>query len=302
MNELLETTHRRRLVFASAIATLIALLSIRFFLIPYLTNKPFVAIDEIAALIIDNLLVALISSMVVTFLVLWLVPPSRRNTAIEVVEPQRMREVLQEAHKGTHEWWYRGAIGRHFRTSTLPQLAREAKAEKISKRIHLLVLDPRLANKYFALTRTRLTVEEKNKSWTEESIKLEIYATILTTYAFKATEPSLEIEVGLLNTLSVYRVDLSSKLALITTEGIKDSAIKCDENSFYYQTYREDLLLSFQQSTALPTNVKGIPLEKLNVSLTKVLLNELGINNNDLSDKNIEEIINKIQKVRNPYE
>lgn len=301
MNELFDTAHRRRLVFSSAIATIIALASTRFFLIPYITNEPFPSFGEIIILVLDNLLVALISSTILAALVLWLVPPFKKSAAIEVIEPLKIREVLQEARKGTNEWWYRGAIGRHFRSVTLTELAKEARLEKAPKRIYLLLLDPLLVHKYFSLNRSRLTIAEKDRPWTEELMKIEIYATILTTYSYKATEPSLEITVGLLSTLSVHRIDLSSRIAVITSEGSKDSALRCDESSFHYKTYREDLLLSLQQARVLPAHVKGVALEQLSVANVKKILLDLGFESHGMTDKNIEEIISKTRKARNPY-
>ena len=88
----------------------------------------------------DDLIAALVATLAIAALLLWLTPPALSSAEVEVIEPWRIGEVLQEAHVQTSEWWYRGHSGRHFRSVTLPQLATDARNENVTKTVFILLL------------------------------------------------------------------------------------------------------------------------------------------------------------------
>jgi len=301
-SELFDTGYRRRIFFGSAIAGLVALVSLRFFVLHRFGGQT-LPLPNILSSIIDNLLVALIASIAVTALVIWLTPPVMKTAVMEVVEPFRIRETLHQALDRTDEWWYRGHSGRHFRAVTLPQLAADARAGNVSKKVFLLILNPTRSEtcSYYALYRQRLRSAKRDKPWTPERVLIELNVTIVVAYAWKAQEPSLDIVVALIDTVSLFRIDLSSRLALITKEEPQEPALRCDEGTFFYKSFREDLLSSLQQARVLPKDINGIPLEQLSIEGVKDLLNKLGLENQNLSDQAISEIITLAKKAENPY-
>jgi len=301
LNELLVSKYRRRAFMAGGLVTLFALFCLRFYIIPYFSGAEIPAIASILDSIVDKLFVALTASIIVTALVAWLTPPSNYAAVMEVVDAYKIQDTLEEAQRNTHEWWYRGAIGRHFRCATLPNLVSEAKKRVIVIKAVVLILDPTKGIEYFRLNRARLQLASKNKNWTVESIQRELYATIVSIYAVKAKEPSLDITIGLLSALGVFRIDLSSRVALVTTEGQKDPALRCDEGTLFYKSFREDLNLSLQQARILPNNVKGVLVEELDATVLKTLLGDLGFADNGLDVDALNDIINLVKGGENPY-
>lgn len=297
----LSDKYRRRIFFGSSILAIFILLILRNFLIPYLVGSPIPELPTVIYSIIDNLFTALVASVIVSLLVMWLIPPLGVTAETELIESFRIREELEEARHQTHEWWYKGAIGRHFRSVTLPYLARSSKDENITIKINVLLLNPNKGSEYFNLHRTRLVSSEKNKYWTPDIFQKELIATILSIYSTKATYPSIEITLGFMEALSVFRVDMSPKMALLTTEGHQDPAIKCKAGSHLYKSLREDFSLNLQQAWVLPSNIKGIPAKEFDVAKVKNILGELGILEHQLTDSAINEIINLVRKSKDPY-
>jgi hypothetical protein len=305
--ELIETKYRRRLLIGSATVAIIALMSMRFFIIPYLTGQEMPSLSNILYSILDNLLVALIASITVTFLGIWLTPPGKETAVIETIEPSKIRETLNEAYRTTDEWWYRGAVGRHFRTVTLSTLADHARAERVTKKIYLLMVDPRKSDTYFEMSRARPKLSS-SKLMSLQGLKEELYATLVSVYFKAAEEVLLEITVGLLDTVGVYRVDLSKEVALITTEGSQDFGLRCYSGSSFYKYYREDLNLSLRQANRL--SIKGTindVVPQLNVDNVEKLLKEQLVDENgssvlpDNTSVSLKSIIDRVQKQKNPY-
>ena len=132
-------------------------------------------------------------------------------------------------------------------------------------------------------------------------MQLELNATIISAYAWQAQEPALDINVALIDTVSLFRIDLSSRLALITKEDPRELALKYNKGSLFYKSYLEDLRMHFRQACQIPKSVQGVPLKNLNIDNVKSLMSVLGLDNQNLSDTQISEIISLAQKAENPY-
>lgn len=301
--DLLSTKYHRRILFASGIAALLAIGSLRFFIIPYFTKQPIQDLPSIISSILDSLMVALISSMVITALVLWLIPPSRQKALVKIIQPFELKDTLADALVQTTEFWYKGHTARWFRSITLPQLASDARSENVSKIIYLTILDPSNTRvcEYYAQYRQRLRSASKNDPWTAKRTRIELLATILSVYVWQSQEPSLNITIALTDKVSHFRVDLTSSMAIITKEDSREPALSCDSGSLFYRSYREDVLMSFQQSRQLPRNVKALSFSDMNNNNTKDLLNELNLDTSDFTDRDIAEIISLAKRPENPY-
>jgi hypothetical protein len=295
--------YQKRLLYGSSFLAFASLMIARFFMIPYLAGKPIEGIISIIYTIIDNLLVALVTSISITLLLLWLTPPNIESAIMEVVEPPRISEILKRGRNRAMEYWYKGNTGRYFRAITLPELAREARLDNSTKNVFLLILDPtnRDACEYYALFRQRLRSAEKEIFWSGKRVQCELNATILSAYAWKTQEPALNIKVALVNIVSLFRIDFSSNLVLITREDERQPALMCETSSLFYKSYREDLFVSFQQARVLPDNIKGIPLQSLDIRSVRDLIFDLDLSGQELSDSDINSIINMAKKAKSPY-
>lgn len=299
---LLTNKYRRRIFFASGITALVALVSMRFFIIPYFANQPVQDFSSIINAILDNLMVALVSGISVTALILWLTPPDLRKADVEVIESAELKNVLSEALKQTSEFWYAGHTARWTCSVTLRQLKSEAELEGVSKKIHITILDPTdlKACQRYAKLRNRLQIEKEPVSSLEAKHQLELYSTIVSAYVWRTEAPLLDIEIGLSDKVSIFRVDLSSNAAIVTTPGTRKPALKFSSGSTFYKLFREEVILNHLQSRLLPLNVIGVPFKQLDIDNTRRLLTSL-IPNLDLDDREIEEIIRIAKKAENPY-
>src|SRR3712207_3631884 len=94
---LLVSKYRRRTFYFLAVLICILLGSARFLALPRLSKEETSSVSTITGNILDNLLAAAIVSIAVTTLILWLMPPTGGTAVMEVVEPVRIKETLQEA-------------------------------------------------------------------------------------------------------------------------------------------------------------------------------------------------------------
>ena len=303
MEHSIETRYRQRIFLGSAALAGVVLLLLRFYVIPGISGGEMPTWEVILIDIVDNLLAAVIAAFGIALILKWAIPQPVKTAKMEVVEPFRIRETLQEALTKTDEWWYRGQTGRHFRSATLPKLAFDARNENTSKSVYLLILDPTSAEtcECYALYRQSIRSAKKDKVWTAERTRIELNATIVSAYAWKTKEPLLEVTVGLTSTVPLFRYDFSSRLALVTREDPQEPALRCDENTFFYRAFREDLRMSLQQSKILSNNLKFYPLEQITIQNTRELLTFLGLDNQNLNEESVREIISLVKKAENPY-
>jgi hypothetical protein len=141
----------------------------------------------------------------------------------------------------------------------------------------------------------------KGFPWTQQQVRKELLATIVSAYCWNEEEPLLEVTVALKNYCSLVRVDLGSRLALITTEDAKDPAIKCMAGSFYYNVFREDLRASLGQARELDRTANGVNFADLNPQSTRILLEGIGLRTDDLDDSDLAYISKTAQKPEDPY-
>jgi hypothetical protein len=131
---------------------------------------------------------------------------------------------------------------------------------------------------------------------------LDLLATIIAAYTWRAEEPLLDVEVGLHKTFSLLRIDLSSHSAVITKEDPLEPALKCDVGSFFYDSFLEDLRLTLQQARRLPKGAIGTSRAQLTAADVQRLLDELGLQfPQALVAQDFENIIAKVKDAQNPY-
>lgn len=303
MDEFLKTPYHKRIFFGGMVLAIVTLLLIRFLLLPVFGKQAIPSFQEVILSLTDSLLVAVVTTVVGAVVVLWTIPPVMHKSKIEVIDPAQIKQALDTAYGDTELWWYRGNTARHLRSVTLPTLASIARNTNLSKEINIQILDPTnlIACESYAVHRQRLRSATKSKPWTADRVRIELNATIVAAYYFKAQVPSLHITIGLLDKVSIFRIDLSSKLLVMTKEGREEPALRCDSGTFFYNSFREDLVVSYKQSKLLPTMVKLDAFSKLQARHIQQLLKELGLDKQKLSEDDFREILSLVEKQENPY-
>jgi hypothetical protein len=132
-------------------------------------------------------------------------------------------------------------------------------------------------------------------------VRAELLATIVAAYAWRSKEPLLELTVALHRNISLFRVDMSSSLLLITKEDSREPALRCDAGTFFYNAYRQDLRMSRDQADILPDSVLFDHKQKHAKQNVAKLINDLGLETLKLSDSILEDIVKRVEDGTNPY-
>lgn len=302
--DLTRSQSRRRLFFLTAGLALFALVMLRFVVLPWVTGTQAPGFTAALASTLDSLSVAVASSIALGSLLYWLGAGRLPPAEMTVIESREIAETLDRALEGTSEWWYRGHTGRHLRSVTLPALARQARGQNRTIAVSIQVLDPSdpQACEYYATYRRGLRTAAQDAQWTAERVSKELYATILSAFTWSTREPLLDFTVAVHGTVSVYRVDLSSRMAVITKEDPKEPALRCDSGTFFHSSYREDLRMARQQGRELDRRLRHGDLNEATVDSVRTLFRDLALDSPKLaSDTFVKEIIDVATRAENPY-
>lgn len=306
-SDILRNPYSRRKFYATCIAATVALICLRYFVLPAIYRgqagadvSPYSAFSSL----LDNFIVALISSIVVTSLLLWLSPSVKEMAQLTVVQPGReLKSILNEDVKNCSEFWYRGHTAKWTRTVTIPALAKEAREERATKKIYIIILDPdnesscRLLADLDHRRNPTVTIPDRLKF-----IKRELIMAILSAYLWKEREPLLDIHVSLNNKFSLFRIDLYSKSAIVTRSSPNDSALRYSSDSDFYRAFKEELNISFRQAKQLPdVDAEGVTFDNLTVPAARTLLTKIGINTAAIPDDELQLAVDEIKDPQPPY-
>ncbi|GAB4371194.1 MAG: hypothetical protein Kow00121_12530 [Elainellaceae cyanobacterium] len=302
MDELFENRHKRRVFIYLASVTFLLLLLTRIFVIPAVFKVAQPQFVEIVNIVLDNLIASGIATVAIAGLIFWLNPPVMRKAEISVLEPHQVSRALQEGRQSTNTYWFSGGTGRFTRAVTIPELANSARSKNQTTEIFIQVIDPRNSNlcEAYANYRNRLRSAGGKSPWTTKRVQLEVYATIVSAYAHQSAQPLLRVTVGLKQSYSLFRTDLSSKEAIITKEDPQEPALICRAGSLFYQSFFEDMRLSLDQAFIL-SRISCQQPQALKAEDVSKILEDLNILNPDLSETDFLQIIDKVQKYDSPY-
>jgi hypothetical protein len=180
-------------------------------------------------------------------------------------------------------------------------MAEITRSTSSTKELHVQLIDPTaesVCEEYAAYRRgVRSSKAEKNE-WTKERVRSEIYATLLSLFLRTAQYPLLRIDITLLRSFSSFRLDLSSKYVILTKEDPQAPGVRCDNGSYFYDAYRNDLELTAKQGRP----VAAVPFKSdLDVNCVRKHLADLALIENGLSDEILQSIIAITKSARNPY-
>lgn len=304
MKNILDTTHYRRNFFVFAIFFVLAVLLIRFLLLPYFDCKLETSKTIFCAIVLENLVSEFIVVVLIACFIFYLTPPILKKSNMKVISPKEIGTLLKKAVIDTRSWKYKGACGRYTRAVTLPSLAIEARNEGIGRDIIITILNPandHLCSEY-ATYRRSLKSANQGDPWTKEKVKEEVISTVLSALRFKYEEPLLTIDIFLIDHFSAFRLDISDSYAIVTKEDKEASGLRADNNTYFYDSYIDDIRLSNRQSKEIIFNSR-VPdnSELTNSILTSIILELELVSESELRELNLDSILQGIVSPINPY-
>jgi hypothetical protein len=290
--------HTRRTFVVVVLLSCVTLICLRFFALPplfgYRAPEPSAALDET----MGNVIATALAGTGLALVLLWLFPAPRRPAIVESLPPNEIGDRLESAIPDTSSWWFDGSTGRYQRAKTLPEMARHARKDGMSREVTLVILDPRDAELCQRYADYRGGVE--GKAWSVDDVRRDLYATMLAAYHHSQTAP-LTVTLAVKQTMSILRYDLSDSQLVITKEGRTDPAIFCPAESFYYKAYLEQLRWSLKQAHMLELTTI-VPVKGSQRETARAILRGLGVYTSTLdSDEIADEVAVRASSKEQPY-
>jgi hypothetical protein len=239
----------------------IALGLVRFLIAPELFDSEPPGVGDVIDETLGNIIATALAGTALAWLILKLFPQPKRPAVVTSVAAHEIGTLLESALPTTKRWWFDGSTGRYQRAKTLPELGRLARTDGTSREVTIVILDPlneTLCRRYANYRRGLLS--GRGREWTVESVRRDLYATLLAACVYSDTEP-LTVTVGLKQTMSILRYDLSDTRLVITKEGRADPAICCPSGSFYFDAYLEDLRWALKQTRHVDVTTVSVPTD-----------------------------------------
>ncbi|MGJ9460630.1 hypothetical protein [Oceanobacillus sp. CF4.6] len=301
MEQILLSKYARKIFFFISGVLFILILFIRLLLVPkvsiYLNQELIIIFNTI----LDAILSTGVSTVIIASLAFWLTPRVVKKSQMDIINPKEIKDYLEKA-RDTDEYWFAGGTGRFTRSKTIPKLATDARFSNFSKKIVLILINPDNDGVCSSYVKYRNRIRSGNKkTWDHKKIKKEILATIVSAYSWKKEQPLLEVTIGLIDHYSMFRIDLSTNLVVITKEDTSEPALMCEKETFFFKSYLEDLRLSLSQSNILTKDIEGILFNELNGAKIREFITSLGLNISLLDDDDFNDIAELVKKGENPY-
>lgn len=214
------------------------------------------------------------------------------------------------ARQHTDRWVFKGGTGTYTRAVTLPLCLKSAGQDRRSLRVRLEIVDPtnvalceRYANYRSSISQDR--PDGTGEVWTLDRTRKESFATVLAACWYKRTHRQLlDIQVGLASTVSMFRYDLSMSRIIITQDDSEFPATVISSESPLYDGYDTELRSSFAQTRQVDlAAADGLQLSpRPTPAEVRRLFVPIGVPlPENFSDDDLEEIIRKALKAKNPY-
>ena len=304
MDQILAKLHRRKEFYTVVALIAVILMILRYFVLPPFNPVLEMGWLEVIAEFSDKLLISLIVTVFVGSFVFWLTPEVMRNAKVEVIEPREISTLFNTALHTSNVWWYSGGCGRYFRAKTLPEMAKEARRNSLTREVNGLILDPRnesLCEEYASYRRGVRSATQENP-WTVKRVRKELVATIIKTAIIQHEEPLLRIKLSLINHFSSIRFDMSSLYVVLTKEDKSAPAIRLDEGTYFYQWYRDEMVLAEKQASQPPGFAQRVSLDEVTATHISDYIPLLGLPSEYLNPQDLEDVLGLIRTTNHPYE
>lgn len=249
LESILKRAKYRRPFLIAIISFIGVLVLVRCFVLPFFYPTVKASLGDFWTKLLESLAVSLTITVGIGLFIYWLLPDLDEIAKVNVIDSSDIAKHLERATDETDIWWYMGSTGSYLRAHALRGLTTAAKKGGGGCHVIALLLDP--ANDALCAEFARYRNSLKSKKpypWTTKVIKIDILATILCALITKEKQPQIRVEIGLRQTFSTLRYDVSSKHVIITKEESDAPAIRCDAPGQYYKAYREEVTFAFNQA------------------------------------------------------
>ena len=300
MLDYLRTTKEKTIFFVLSALLFVLLLLIRYLLLPLCWTESDLDWGKVLRALADAITHTVLTTALITALLLWLLPARARPGDVTLIASGEIRHHLKESVRNTREYRFRGRSGRFFRSYVLPNLAKDAKAQNRKVRVRVQVLDPRATNicERYAEYRNKLR-QEDGDAWTPERIRNESVATIVAAYAWASDHYPVEISVSLNHWFSLFRLDQSDGVAVLTREDPQAPAIMASKGTSFYDSFSMDFDLSDEQSARLGI-AKTLAPDVTTESSVEKLMADLKICV-PLGEADLMYIVDAVKSPKDPY-
>ena len=301
MVEKLESTDQRKNFYIIIFLSLIVIFCLRYFVIPFIIGDGIVLDHKTVYDVLDKLFTSTIVTISLGGFLFWLTPKNKLNAQIKILQPIEIGSAFEHARYETEKWWFSGGSGKFTRSVTLPTLSTMARNKNKSIEIVVQIMNPHNSAvcKSYVSYRNGLRSGKYNKK-TLKSVQVDLISTIVSVYTWKSEQALLNIQLGLRDNFSLFRIDISSNKAIITKEDPLEPAILYDNGTFFYEAYCEEIKQSYSQIKKLDTNIAFVGLEEINEQNIKELLMKLNLYEL-VEDKDLKTIIENVKTTENPY-
>lgn len=295
-------SHHERMLRIIVVASLTILLIIRFV---FLAETQPDGRTDLAALfrsVINGLISAIVVSVVVALAVQYVRPPAEAPESTLYVQPTDIDRYLRTAATTTREWTYFGHTGRYVRSAIFPLLLEQAK-RGTGVRVVMLILDPTDGSlcEYYAQYRGTARTAGRGAPWNKDTVQSELLATVLCAMELRASSVAIDMTVGFVKHVSLFRVDLASDRALITQEDTQEPALGYESDSRFYEYYRRDSAMARDQARLL-TQMKSVTKFVLaDPSACSKTLANAGLDLTTFPQAIVDEAFKKAIARHNPY-
>lgn len=303
MQEVLRAKYTRKVFLACTSLSIIVLILISYLVIP--ENVTNLAWKKFLTDLCNGISFSLISTIFIGLFIYYFTPEIKSNPEIEIAEARQLSELFDEAFPTTKKWWYTGGCGRYFRTKTLPEMVKRARTDSHTREIKVIILDPQnieLCTAHAHYRSSTASAKLESEQWTPKKVQNELYATIITTLILQIKNNLLSVKLSLAPIFSTFRLDLSDRYVIVTKEDRKAPAIKCSSTSYYYESYKAEILTIEKQSKTVKPLVNNThELGNLKKDDIKNILIEVDLFNPPLIDEDLEKIAKICNDRKNPY-
>jgi hypothetical protein len=227
--------------------------------------------------------------------------------SVKSISGPAITRILAEARAGTDMWLFKGGTGTYIRAVTLPECIERAKRGRSKLRLMLELLDPTdesLCASYAQLHSNLSDDGAEEKAWDSMGTRKDVYATILSACWYRQRNSHLlELKIGVSDTISLFRCDLSSHNLVITQRGPEFPGLAIPRTSPHYNPWYVELENSLNQTRLLPVE-RATPLgPRPTVDETRELFAALGIPLTDeFQDSDVADIARAALSRADPYQ
>ncbi|MGQ2965291.1 hypothetical protein [Methylophilus sp.] len=304
MDVILSKEYYRRTFFVMVILIVLLTLITRFFILPIFASEQSQTWTVFLGVFLDNLVISMIVAVFLGCFVFWLTPDIVKRSQIEVIPPKQINPLLKAATISTKSWIFKGACGRYTRATTIPKLADAARVEGLGRDITICILNPKneeLCNSY-AIYRRSLKSSNSGEQWNKQLVQEEILATAVTALKYQFSAPQLRIRVFFVEHFSAFRLDIADQYVIVTKEDKEASALRADVNTYFYDSYKDDVRLTERQSQEMASSKNLEFIGDVDEHKLREVIRVTGIFEEDkLNDLNLSRLLNSINAPKDPY-